>query len=309
MEQFRIFSSIAAAIFIEAMPFLALGALLSGAIEVLVPPEKLIRRIPKNLPAGLGLGIAAGVVLPTCECGVVPVVRRLMGKGVPAHIAIAYMLSAPILNPVVLVSTYVAFRGSILMLVSRAAVAVIVSGAIGTFVWWKGGAEDATRGGGKITCDDNHSNAHEHEHAGHSEAHGDRSRLAVTLDILRHAAHDFIDMGKYLILGALAAAAFKTFLPQVVFDMLSDNLVLSIGGMMALAFLLSVCSEADAFVAASFAGLPAAAHLAFVTFGPMLDLKLVGMYAATFRRSVLLALFIGPAVMIFLLSLIHGLLF
>lgn len=309
MEQFRIFSSIAAAIFLEAMPFLALGALLSGAIEVLVTPERLIRRIPKSLPAGLSLGIAAGVVLPTCECGVVPVVRRLIGKGVPPHIAIAYMLSAPILNPVVLVSTYVAFRGSLLMLLSRAVVAVIVAGAVGAFVWWKGGAGDATRGGGEKNGDNDHIHANGHEHARHAEANGDRSRLAVAGDILRHAAHDFLDMGKYLILGALAAAAFKTFLPQFVFDTLSENIVLSIGGMMALAFLLSVCSEADAFVAASFAGLPAAAHLAFVTFGPMLDLKLVGMYAGTFRRSVLLALFIGPAVMIFILSLIHGLLF
>ena len=304
MEQFRSFSSIAAAIFIEAMPFLALGALLSGAIEVLVPPERLINRIPKSLPGGLSLGIAAGLVLPTCECGVVPVVRRLIGKGVPAHIAIAYMLSAPILNPVVLVSTYVAFRGSLLMLLSRAIVAVIVAGAIGAFVWWKGAAENAERAG-----DDDHVYSHAHEHGGHSGPDSDRSRLEAAGEILRHAAHDFLYMGKYLILGALAAAAFKTFLPQAVFDTLSDNLVLSIGGMMALAFLLSVCSEADAFVAASFAGLPAAAHLAFVTFGPMLDLKLICMYAGTFRRSIFLALVIGPAVMIFILSLIHGLLF
>jgi hypothetical protein len=131
----------------------------------------------------------------------------------------------------------------------------------------------------------------------------------VIWDILGHAAHDFLDMGKYLIVGALAAAFFKTFLPQVVFDLLSENLVLSIAGMMLLAFLLSVCSEADAFVAASFAGLPGAAHIAFVNYGPALDLKLIGMYAGTFRRPVFLALLIGPTVMVFILSLIYGLVF
>jgi uncharacterized membrane protein YraQ (UPF0718 family) len=137
----------------------------------------------------------------------------------------------------------------------------------------------------------------------------DRSFLVISGEILRHGGHDFLDMGKYLILGALAAAGFKTFLPQAVFDTLGSNLVLSIGGMMALAFLLSVCSEADAFVAASFAGLPASAHLAFVTYGPMLDLKLIGMYAVTFRRSILLALIIAPTIMVYILSMIHGKIF
>jgi uncharacterized membrane protein YraQ (UPF0718 family) len=149
-----------------------------------------------------------------------------------------------------------------------------------------------------------------HDHAGPNDLRRSRARsLTVIWDILRHAAHDFLDMGKYLIVGALAAALFKTFLPQAAFDILSENLVLSIGGMMLLAFLLSVCSEADAFVAASFAGLPAAAHLAFVNYGPALDLKLIGMYAGTFKRQVFLALLIVPTVMVFVLALIHGLVF
>lgn len=300
MEQFRIFSSIAAAIFLEAMPFLALGALLSGAIEVLLPAERVIRRFPKGIAAGLSLGIAAGFVLPTCECGVVPVVRRLIGKGVPTHVAIAYMLAAPILNPVVIISTYVAFRGNLYMVLGRVLVAIIVAAVIGTFVWRLSRSGENLRNAGNKPVSDDHGHTH--------TVKARRSSYAAAQEILTHAAHDFIDMGKFLILGALAAAFFKTFLPQAVFDMLSENLVLAIGGMMVLAFLLSVCSEADAFVAASFAGLPSAAHLAFVTYGPMLDLKLIGMYAATFRRRILLALVIGPTVMIFLLSLLHAML-
>jgi uncharacterized membrane protein YraQ (UPF0718 family) len=305
MDQFSIFSSIALAIFLEVMPFLAAGALLSGAIEVLVPPEKIVKRIPGSLIGGLSLGIAAGVVLPTCECGVVPIVRRLIRKGVPHHIAIAYMLAAPVLNPVVLISTYVAFRGSILMLLSRAFIAILVAAVVGVVVSRMSGALKWSASGDGDSHD-------EHDYgSGCCTGHGTPGRFVpgIIRDIFQHAARDFLDMGKYLIIGALAAAFFKTFLPQAVFDLLSENLIFSIGGMMLLAFLLSVCSEADAFVAASFAGLPGAAHLAFVNYGPALDLKLVGMYAGTFRRPVFLALLIGPTVMVFILSLIHGLVF
>jgi len=323
MDQFRIFASIAVAIFIEAMPFLAVGALLSGAIEVLIPSQWLIRRIPKRAFSGISLGIAAGLVLPTCECGVVPVVRRLMRKGVPPHIAIAYMLSAPILNPVVLISTLVAFRGSLLMLLSRVTVAAIVAGVIGAFVWQveKASGEphhiklsfkpDLHNQRNARHADLNEStDRQDHDHGHNSDqSNGGRTGLSIAVEIFRHGAHDFIDMGKFLILGAMASAAFKTFLPQAVFDTLGSNMVLSIGGMMVLAFLLSVCSEADAFVAASFAGLPSSAHLAFITYGPMLDLKLIGMYASTFRRSIFLALIIGPTLMVFILSLFHGILF
>ncbi len=309
MEQFSIFASVALAIFLEVMPFLAAGALLSGAIEVLVPPERIIKRIPGSLAGRLALGIAAGVVLPTCECGVVPIVRRLIRKGVPGHMAIAYMLAAPVLNPVVLVSTYVAFRGSVLMLASRAVIAIAVAAVMGVLVSRMGGAlrAKAADAGSSDGSED-----HEVNHAGGSCAGPGCSRQglpALTREILRHAAYDFLDMGKYLILGAIAAALFKTFLPQAVFDLLSENLLLSVAGMMLLAFLLSVCSEADAFVAASFAGLPAASHLAFVTYGPVLDLKLIGMYAGTFRRRVFLALLIAPTVMVIMFSLLHGLIF
>jgi len=113
-------------------------------------------------------------------------------------------------------------------------------------------------------------------------------------------------MGKFLILGAIAAASFKTLLPLDTMSFFSTNLLLSIGGMMLLAILLSVCSEADAFVAASFLTFPAGAQLAFVSIGPMVDLKLIGMYAATFRRKIVLALIIGPTVLIFILSWLFG---
>ena len=136
IETFNIFSAIATAIFLEAMPFLAIGALFSATIEVFVSTERLLSCIPKSVAGGLALGIGAGFVLPTCECGVVPIVRRLMRKGVPPYIAIAYMLAAPIVNPVVLASTYLAFRGSLTMVGARIAVAAVVATLLGLYARW-----------------------------------------------------------------------------------------------------------------------------------------------------------------------------
>ena len=97
-ETIRIFASIATAIVIEAMPFLALGSLLSAVVEVFVSPARVARLMPRGLLGRVALGVSAGVVLPTCECGVVPVARRLLKKGAPGSSVIAYLLSAPIVK-------------------------------------------------------------------------------------------------------------------------------------------------------------------------------------------------------------------
>ena len=232
------------------------------------------------------MGIGAGFVLPTCECGVVPIVRRLMHKGVPPFIAIAYMLAAPIVNPVVLASTYLAFRGSLTMVLARVALAVIVATVLGLYA----------RSLPKVLMHpQRQQDEHEHDHSR-------QSFIKKIRSVMIHAAQEFMDMGKFLIIGAVAAASFKTLLPENIMSFFSGNVLMSILGMMILAILLSICSEADAFVAASFQSFPAGAHLAFVAIGPMVDLKLIGMYAVTFHRKMVLALVVGPSLLIFVLS-------
>ena len=113
-------------------------------------------------------------------------------------------------------------------------------------------------------------------------------------------------MAKFLILGALIAAAFKTFLPANIMAMFSGSLPLSILGMMILAVILSICSEADAFVAASFVGFPVAAQLAFIGIGPMLDLKLIGMFGVTFKTKMVWVLILVPFVLVFFASWLIG---
>lgn len=304
MESINLFSAIALAIFIEAMPFLVIGALFSAIIEVFISSERLVRIVPRSIGGGLALGISAGFVLPTCECGVVPIVRRLMNKGVPPYIAISYMLAAPIVNPVVLASTYIAFRGSFTMVLGRIALAILAASVVGLIakklVHVTKAVNHAHHG---ETCDHEHHHHHDHEHDHH---HSNESFLMKIRSALSHAATEFMDMAKFLVLGALIAAAFKTFLPPNILATFTGSLPLSILGMMILAFLLSICSEADAFVAASFVGFPPAAQLAFVGFGPMLDLKLIGMYGITFQRKMFVALLLVPFVLIFVASWLLG---
>lgn len=308
-ESFHIFASITAAIFLEAMPFLAFGALVSAIMEVYVPVERLSRLMPDSLSGGVALGLSAGLLLPTCECGVVPIVRRLIAKGVPPHVAVTYMLAAPIINPLVLASTYVAFRGSLTMVMGRILTAAIVAASLGLLVRRFHSSNILSSGADDQNGHTNHDHCRHHidSHEDYPEGSGLRTtRLENPARVLNHAAHDFLEMGRYLVLGAIAAAFFKTFLPQAVFTYFGANLVLSICGMMILAVLLSICSEADAFVAASFVSFPQASQLAFVTIGPMVDLKLIGMYAATFHRRLFLTLLIVPTLLVFVMSLAYG---
>ena len=304
-EYLYVFSSLTLAVFVEAVPFLAVGAIISSILEVYFPPDLLARLIPKRPAWGVLLGLGAGLIMPTCECGVVPVARRLLSKGVPPHVAVTYMLAAPVINPVVLVSTWVAFRGNVPLVLGRAVVSAVIAVCLGSVLTRVRPTAVLRPGTLTLAMAMSHDHAHDHGHGAHQhESATTRSRL---VDVFYHAASEFLDMGRYLILGAFAAGLFKTFVPGSVIGLFSQNLFLSVAAMMLLAVLLSVCSEADAFVAASFSTLPQAAQLAFVTIGPVVDLKLIGMFAATFHHRVFLALIIVPTILVYVLSVAFGL--
>ena len=256
---------------IEAVPFVLLGALVSALIEVFVPPsafEKLaLLPRPLQLPAA-GL---AGMAFPVCECGSVPVARRMAEKGLAPSAAITFMLAAPILNPVVIASTVVAYRGRDTfwpIVLGRTGLGLIAAVAVG---WVLAGRtrEDLLR----PRPEDEQQHVHE-----------DRSKIAA---FLSHFSGDFIFMGRFLVLGAFVAGVMQTFVPQSFIARVADTAVLDLVAMMVLAFLLSLCSESDAFVAASFVQFGVGAQLAFLVFGPMVDTKLGFLYGATFTPGFL----------------------
>jgi uncharacterized membrane protein YraQ (UPF0718 family) len=298
LQDIQMLARIAVSIVLEAAPFLLLGSLLSAAIERYVDTERIGRRIPKGPLGRMAVGLLGGMLMPICECGSVPLARRLLGKGVPPLTAVTYMLAAPVINPVVLLSTYVAFGGNMKMVLSRAAVVAVSAALTG---WLCAGRMSSNGQSDSIQPMAGADLTHPHPHAGQPIAAGGRSRWAV-VDLLSSGAAEFLDMGKYLVLGALTSAAFKVFLPWQLVQALGGNAAMAVTVLMLLAVLLCVCSEADAFVAASFVYAPPSAQLAFMAVGAMVDLKLVGMYFSAFPKKIAWMLIVVPVVCVFGLS-------
>lgn len=295
LQNFVIFSSIVVAIVLEAMPFLLLGSILGAAFEVYMSRDTIERFVPRSIAGRVLCGITAGAVLPTCECGVVPIVRRMMGKGVPASVAVPYMLAAPVVNPVVLVSTYVAFQGDWSMLGWRVFFVAVPAMVLGV-MFRKAGAGDLLKGIIPLGGFD----------AGCSCDCGAAVSESKFLSLIVHAGNEFLDMAKFLILGACAAALFKTFVPPDVVTSFSGSLFPSVVLMMVLAVVLCVCSEADAFVAASFSMFPKVSLVSFIALGPMLDIKLAVMFLAVFKLRPALWIMVVPLLTVLLMSVILG---
>jgi uncharacterized membrane protein YraQ (UPF0718 family) len=282
-------------ILLEGLPFLLLGTMISGLIDQFLPARLMTRLLPRNPYAGALVSGLLGIVFPMCECGVVPVIRRLMAKGLPASNAITYMLSAPIVNPIVAISTYAAFRGqaplevTLLRLGLGYGVAVAVGLAVHNlplqWVLRQNVIADIAQPQGL---------------SGHSAGGRTGERLWGALHV---CVGDFLNMTVYFVLGAAAAALFNTSVNQDFIVPLAMNDWLATGSMMALAAALCLCSTTDAFIAATFSMFPTVAKLGFLVFGPMVDLKLIFLYSSVFKKRFVLGLVISLFVVIGLLCM------
>lgn len=292
-----IFSTRFLGIFIEAVPFLLLGTLASGLIESFISHDDIARWVPRNPVLATLMGTFMGFTFPVCECGVVPVVRRLYTKGLPMSVGVTFLLAAPVINPIVLVSTYVAF-GFGPVLIGRFLITILVAMAVGLVFAFAGRPQDVLRpaslapvmgGSGDVIP---------------LYARTPRKPLLVGLrDALTMAGDEFFEMGRYLIIGSLLAAAMQTLVSQDVLLALGRGPVVSVLVMQALAFVLSVCSTVDAFLALAFTGtFTTGSILAFLTFGAMVDIKSTLMFAGVYRRRVVLYLILLPLLMTMLIG-------
>ncbi|APT85566.1 permease [Corynebacterium aquilae] len=244
-------STIVVSLVVQAFPLVVLGSVLSAAVSAYLPPHFLQRILPAGkfwtVPAAAGMG----VFLPTCECASVPIASGLVRRGLSPAAGIAFMLAAPGINPLVVISTYLAYQATPMVAVARFAAGFVAACAVA------------------FACRRALPASAEHcEHHHHRESFGE----TFIRDVLRTTA--------YLVLGCMIAAALKVFIPAGVMPW--HNLVLSVVAMMLLAMVMSICSEADAFVAASFTNAPLPAQLAFMVVGPMVDIKLVAMQWGAF---------------------------
>lgn len=261
-------NSIFISILIEAIPFILIGVILSGIIQMFVSEEMIARIMPKNRFLAVLFGALAGILFPACECGIIPITRRLLLKGVPLHAGVAFMLTAPIINPIVLFSTYIAFGNRWSVVFYRGGLALAVSVIIGIILSYQ--FKD-----NQLLKPDEPGHRHHHHH----------TLLQKLGGTLRHAIDEFFSVGKYLIIGAFIAAAMQTYVKTSTLLAIGQNDVSSSLVMMSLAFVLSLCSEVDAFIASSFSSTFSLGSLiAFLVFGAMVDIKNLLMMLAAFKK-------------------------
>ncbi|MGW3724781.1 permease [Streptomyces sp. NPDC000851] len=258
------------AVVVQALPFLVLGVLLSAAVAVFVPPSVFARALPARPAAAVPVAGLAGAVVPGCECASVPVAGALMRRGVTPAAALAFLLSAPAINPIVLTATAVAFPGEPEMVLARFVASLVVACAMG-WLWQRLGRTDWLRPPARPSYEG-------------------QGRGAAFWGSVRH---DVMHAGGFLVIGAMAAATLKAVVPEQWLRAAADHPVVAVLALAVLAVLLSICSEADAFVAASLTQFSPTARLAFLVVGPMVDLKLFAMQAGTFGRA--FALRFAPA--------------
>jgi uncharacterized membrane protein YraQ (UPF0718 family) len=285
IKSFLQLNTIFISILIESLPFVLIGVFISGIIQMFVTEEMIEKWVPKNKILAVLYATLIGALFPACECGIVPITRRLVAKGVPLYAAIPFMLTGPIINPIVLFSTFIAFGSSLKMVLCRSIFALAVAILIGLLlaVQYK---DDQLRKKEVIP-----------------------SSMPKTLKekwmgTLEHSIDEFFSSGKYLIIGAFVASAMQTYIKTSTLLAIGHGKMSSSLVMMALAFVLSLCSEADAFIASSFQNtFSFGALAAFLVYGPMIDIKNTLMLLQSFKTRFVIVLIAYITIFVFVGSL------
>ncbi len=283
------FSTIFLGIFIEALPFLLMGTLASGIVEVFVNREALMRWLPTGRFWVVLTGGLLGFLFPVCECGVVPLTRRLYQKGMPLSMGIAFLLAAPIVNPIVIISTHAAFGwGPVFW--GRIGLGLGTAVLTGLLFSFQPREEALRPRASSVVCP--------------LPAHGDAPSGPFGQKLIRVgviAADELFEMGFFLILGAFLAALMQTVVPQNALLSLGQGPLVSVVLLAALGVLLSICSTVDAFVALSFAAsFSTGSILAFLVYGPMVDIKSVFLFARVFKGKSIVYLVLVPLFLVVL---------
>lgn len=294
------FSYAFVSVLLEGMPFILAGTLLAGLLDEFLPPGFMVRVLPRQPAAGIAAAAALGMVVPMCECGIVPVIRRLLRKGLPVSNAIAYMLAAPVVNPIVAVSTYAAFKGQapLEMTALRLGLAFLTACLVALAAQTVR-LEHILRPG---LLDTNSVSLPLLDF---------QPQISIAARLgraLQTAVADFLDVMTFFVLGVAVSATASTALNQEVLLPLALEPWLATFSMMGLAFVLSLCSTSDAFIAATFLVFPAYAKLGFLVLGPMLDLKLIFLYQTIFRKRFVAGMAAGIFLLVGLMSLRLGVL-
>ena len=301
-SDFSTFTTIFLGIFIEAAPFLLLGTLASGVVEVFISKEAIQGRIPSNPFLGALTAGMMGFAFPVCECGVVPLTRRLFKKGLPPYIGITFLLASPIINPIVLASTVSAFGwGPVFWL--RVGFSLMIAVGVGLVFSLQKDPQELF-----IPAEEDHTLTLVDLQPldEHIEVDAKQQKLSERIwAALQISAEEFFEMGQYLILGSILAALMQTLIPQARLLAWGGDKFSSILIMIILAVVLSICSTVDAFIALSFVGtFTTGSILAFLVFGPMVDIKSTLLYLQVFNKKTVIFLITLPLLLTMLFGII-----
>jgi len=283
MDIIKNISIIFISIFFESLPFLLLGSIISATIETYISNEKIAKMIPKNRVLASIVGVFLGFFIPACDCAVIPVSKRLLKKKVPINVAITFMLASPIINPVVLLSTYYAFyRTNPNIFWYRLIFGILISLVVGIIIGIIFNNKEVIKNGllEEETC----------------SCHHDHKNNKFT-SIINHTAIDLFEVVKYLMFGALIASLVQVLLPRNILLIFNNNEILSIIVLMLFAYLISLCSTSDSFVGKSLlSSFTSSSILAYLLLGPMIDIKntfvLLGNYKKKFVYTLITLIFI-----------------
>lgn len=293
-EEIGDFASIFTSIVLEAIPFIIIGSFISAIIQICISEELITKLIPSESILGYFGAALIGLILPVCECAIVPITRRLIKKGVPVGISVTFMLAAPIINPIVIMSTYYAFYDNKIMVALRIVGGFVAAILIGIIMNSLG--ENKNSISLDYMANDNYCNC------GCNASFENQNKVKA---IFGHANREFLDIMGYLIFGAFISSIFQMAASHGGVNFIANNKILMIIFMMSLGFLLSLCSEADAFVGRSFlANYSFSGVTAFLILGPMLDLKNLIMILGAFKKSFALKLSVSTISVVFIISII-----
>jgi uncharacterized membrane protein YraQ (UPF0718 family) len=292
IEDIGDFASIFTSIVLEAIPFIIIGSFVSGIIQIFVSEEIIAKVIPSVSILGYFEAALIGLIFPVCECAIIPITRRLIKKGVPLGFGVTFMLAVPIINPVVIMSTYYAFYDKQAMVILRTVGGFVAAILIGIIVNSlvenkKGIILDSVANDNFCNC-------------GCNDFLGNKNKFRALFD---HTNREFLDIIRYLIFGAFISSGFQVIASHGGFNFISNNKIVVIIFMMFLGFVLSLCSEADAFVGKSFlVNYSFSGVAAFLILGPMLDLKNLIMLYGAFKKSFVIKLVIVTISVVFIIS-------
>jgi uncharacterized protein len=323
MEQLNNAFTLFLSLLVEAIPFLLLGVLLSSILLIFIDERWLIARMPKHPVLGAFVGSCVGFLFPVCECGNVPVARRLIMQGVPMPVAIGFLLAAPTVNPIVIWSTWIAFRDRPEIVVLRVVFSLLIATIIGYIFSVQKDLKPILQPAivmGTLRTEPNFNKGASLLDGGDFMLGGagvatqrmtpdliqlPKRSLRENLDLLLdNVVQELRELGGVLVLGSAVAAAIQTLTPREVIVSLGEGPIISIVVMMLLAGSISICSTVDSFFALSFAAtFTSGSLLAFLVFGPMFDLKSIGLMLSIFKPKAIFYIFAIVTQLTFLLTL------